>query len=65
MSKDIVPKMTSLPEGAKEFLKECGSGIYFHDQVLLMEFNPMDECYYATSYIPTWYDIFDESWTVC
>jgi len=64
VDKTVIPKMTSLPEGAKEFLKERGD-IRFHDQVLLMEWCPMQEAYVATSYIPTWYDIFREDWTIC
>ena len=64
VDKAIIPKMSSLPEGVKEFLKDCGD-IRFHDQVLLMEWSPMQEAYIATSYIPTWYDIFREDWTIC
>ncbi len=63
ISKEIVPKMTSLPEEAKEFLKDRGD-IRFHDQVLLFLWSPMQEAYMVTSYIPTWYDIFDETWTI-
>lgn len=59
----IVPKMTSLPEPVKDFLKDRGD-IRFHDQVLLFEWSPMQEAYIVTSYIPTWCDIFDETWTV-
>lgn len=59
----IVPKMTSLPGPVKDFLKDRGD-IRFHDQVLLFEWSPMQEAYIVTSYIPTWYDIFDETWTV-
>jgi len=63
VSDDVVPKMSSLPEYTKIFLKDRG-GIRFHDQVLLFEWSPMQESYMATSYIPTWYDIFDETWTI-
>ncbi len=63
ISKEIVPKMTSLPEEAKEFLKDRGD-IRFHDQVLLFLWSPMQEAYMVTSYIPTWYDIFDETWII-
>lgn len=60
----IVPKMTSLPEPVKDFLKERGGDIRFHDQVLLFEWSPMQGAYIVTSYIPTWYDLFDPTWTV-
>lgn len=64
VDKEIIPNMTSLPEEAKEFLKERGD-IRFHDQVLLIEWSPMQEAHIATSYIPTWHDIFRVDWTVC
>ena len=60
----IIPKMSSLPEGVKEFLKDRGD-IRYHDQVLLLEWDPIQEANMATSYIPTWYDIFREDWTIC
>ena len=37
----------------------------FVDQVLLFRWSSMQEAYIATSYIPTWYDIFREDWTIC
>lgn len=52
----VIPNMTSLPDGVKEFLKDRGD-LRFHDQVLLFEWSPMQEAYIVTSYIPTWYDI--------
>jgi len=63
VDKAIIPKMTSLPEEAKAFLKDRGD-IRFIDQVLLMEWSPMQEAYIATSYIPTWYDILRIDWTI-
>ena len=63
ISKEIIPKMTSLPEEAKQVLKDRGD-IHFHDQVLLFLWSPMQEAHMVTSYIPTWYDIFDETWTI-
>jgi len=60
----VITNMTSLPDGVKEFLKDRGD-LRFHDQVLLFEWSPMQEAYIVTSYIPTWYDIFDETWTIC
>jgi len=64
VEKEVIPKMTSLPEDTKEFLKDRGD-IRFYDQVLLVQWSPMQEAYLATSYIPTWYDIFSEDWTIC
>ena len=59
---EVVPKMTSLPESAKEDAKY--GPIEFHDQVLLIEWSNEKGCSLATSYIPTWYDIFREDWTI-
>ena len=59
---EVVPKMTSLPDSTKEHMK--GSEISFQDQVLLVWWSDMQERYIATSYIPTWRDIFREDWTI-
>ena len=64
ISKDIVPRMTSLPDSIKPMIGTVGSGeISYHDQVLSIVFTddgktPAD----ATYYIPTWEDIFAEDW---
>lgn len=63
VNKEIVPKMTSLPEETKKFVGERGS-IFFHDQVLLFEANPSYGEYLVTSYIPTWEDIFSDTWAI-
>ena len=63
VDKEIIPKMTSLPEEAKAFLKDRGD-IRFIDQVLRMEWSPMQEAYIATSYTPSWYDILRIDWTI-
>lgn len=63
VDKEIIPRMTSLPDSAKEHLK--GSDLKFHDQVLLVQWCPMQDRYVATSYVPNWYDIFREDWTIC
>lgn len=60
---EIVPKMTSLPDSAKESAKY--GPIEYHDQVLLCEWDNETGKTLATSYIPTWHDIFREDWTVC
>lgn len=66
ISKYIVPKMTSLPDNAKRILTTVGSGaISYHDQVLII--NNVDLPYVAataTSYVPTWEDIFADDWTI-
>ena len=59
---EVVPKMTSLPDSAKEHMK--GSEISYQDQVLLVWWSDMQERYIATNYIPTWSDIFREDWTI-
>ena len=62
---EVVPRMTSLPDHAKAVIGTRGDGsISYHDQVLIIEAN--DDCSksYATSYIPTWEDIFADDWQV-
>lgn len=58
----VVPKMTSLPESGKQL---CDLGIEYHDQVLLLEWDNEKGITRATSYVPTWEDIFREDWTIC
>ena len=66
ISKEIVPKMTSVQESVKPKISTVGSGeIEYHDQVLIMTFvddgkTPVR----ATYYIPTWEDIFAEDWSL-
>jgi len=60
--KEVVPKMTSLPVNAKEHY--AGAELEFIDQVLLVWWDNELGHYVATSYIPTWYDIFREDWTI-
>ena len=64
VSKDIVPKMTSLPKSAKDILNTVGSGaISYHDQVLIIDNVDNSETdAKATYYIPTWEDIFASDW---
>ena len=62
---EVVPRMTSLPDRAKAVIGTIGDGrISYHDQVLIIEVN--DDCSksHATSYIPTWEDIFADDWQV-
>lgn len=63
---EVVPRMTSLPDHAKAVIGTIGDGsISYHDQVLIIEAN--DDCSksQATSYIPTWEDIFADDWQAC
>ena len=60
ISKDIVPKMTSLPASIKPKISTVGSGeISYHDQVIVITFVDDEKTpASATYFIPTWEDIF-------
>lgn len=60
--KEIVPKMNSLPESAKEHIG--GFDLRFYDQVLLVYWDPMREEYKATSWAPSCFDLFRGDWTI-
>lgn len=66
ISKDIVPKMTSLQESIKPKISTVGSGeIEYHDQVIIIEFKDDEKTpARATYYIPTWEDIFADDWRI-
>ena len=66
ISKDIVPKMTSLPDVVKPKIGTVGSGeISYHDQVIAITFTDDDKTpASATYFIPTWEDIFAEDWRI-
>lgn len=57
---EVIPKMTSISPCTKRL---CETGIRFHDQVLLIEDHrrPVLE---ATSYVPSWEDIFADDWVI-
>lgn len=57
---EVIPKMTSLPDSAKAL---CETGIAYHDQVLLIE-DARREVLEATSYTPTWADLFADDWVL-
>lgn len=63
----VVPKMTSLPDDAKMRIGTIGlqdethGTIQYHDQVLIVTCNDHERVS-ATSYTPTWEDIFAEDW---
>lgn len=62
---EFVPKMTSLPDSAKEHIARAGgSDISFYDQILLVHWSPMQEDYRATSWAPSCHDLFREDWTI-
>ena len=64
-----VPKMTSLPEHIKMRISTVGKDdeylgtITSHDQVLIVTSNDYERTT-ATSYIPTWEDLFADDWVV-
>lgn len=63
----VVPKMTSLPEDVKQRISTVGKSdeflgtISYYDQVLLVTSNDYERTA-ATSYIPTWADLFADDW---
>ena len=65
-NKEIVPKMTSLPDAIKPKVSTVGNGeIAYHDQVLQIIFTDDEKTpASATYFIPTWEDIFAEDWVV-
>lgn len=59
---EVVPRMSSLPEAARRSLADAGDGsISYHDQVLIVDLNDRTT---ATSYTPTWEDIFATDWKI-
>lgn len=63
ISRDIIPKMTSLNDEAKEMLLDHGDGmIHYRNQVLQVSLDNDDRQNLATYYIPTWEDIFADDW---
>lgn len=66
ISKDIVPKMTSVQDIVKPLISTIGSGeIEYHHQVLIIEFTDDEKTpARATYYIPTWEDIMAEDWRI-
>lgn len=65
IAKDVVPKMTSLPESIKPKISTVGSGeISYHDQVIMITFTDDGKTpASATYYIPSWEDILAEDWS--
>ena len=60
---DVIPKMTSLNDGAKAIIGTVGDcQIHYRNQVLMVSMD--DEENIATYYMPTWEDIFANDWTL-
>lgn len=63
----VVPKMTSIPDSIKQKIGTVGlddefkGTISYHDQVLLVTCNDFQRTS-ATSFVPTWEDIFADDW---
>lgn len=64
ISKDIVPRMTSLTDSAKMRIGTIGGGeIHYENQVLLLQYKDDGATpTRATYYQPTWDDILAEDW---
>lgn len=62
---EVVPKMTSLPDSAKEHIAGGGGkDLRFYDQVLLVYWDDMRDEYKATNWSPSAHDLFREDWTI-
>lgn len=58
---DVIPKMTSLNDRAKDILGTVGDcQIHYRNQVLMVKIDGKENT--ATNYMPTWEDIFADDW---
>ena len=58
---DVIPKMTSLNDRAKNILGTVGDcQIHYRNQVLMVKIDGKENT--ATNYMPTWEDIFADDW---
>lgn len=64
VKQDFVQNMQSIPSITKAMIGAYGNGaISYHDQVLIITFSDdRSQPATATSYMPTWEDIFAEDW---
>lgn len=63
ISAEIVPKMKSLPDSAKELIGETvDKDIHYRNQCLLVKQFPSSSV--ATNYVPDWNDMFAKDWMV-
>lgn len=63
ISAEIVPKMQSLPDSAKELIgKTADKDIHYRNQCLAIKQFPSSSV--ATNYVPDWNDMFAKDWMV-
>lgn len=63
ISAEVVPKMQSLPDSAKQFIgKTANGGIHYRNQCLIVKQYPSSTV--ATNYVPDWNDMFAKDWIV-
>lgn len=63
ISAEIVPKMQSLPDSAKELIgKTADKDIHYRNQCLVIKRFPSSSV--ATNYVPDWNDMFAKDWMV-
>lgn len=60
---EVVPKMQSLPDSAKQFIGKTACGdIHYRNQCLIVKQYPSSTV--ATNYVPDWNDMFAKDWMV-
>lgn len=60
---EVVPKMQSLPDSAKQFIGKTANGdIHYRNQCLIVKQYPSSTV--ATNYVPDWNDMFAKDWIV-
>lgn len=60
---EVVPKMQSLPDSAKQFIGKTAIGdIHYRNQCLIVKQYPSSTV--ATNYVPDWNDMFAKDWMV-
>lgn len=60
---EVVPKMQSLPDSAKQFIGKTADGdIHYRNQCLIVKQYPSSTV--ATNYVPDWNDMFAKDWIV-
>lgn len=58
---EVVPKMQSLPDSAKQFIGKTANGdIHYRNQCLIVKQYPSSTV--ATNYVPDWNDMFAKDW---
>lgn len=60
---EVVPKMQSLPDSAKQFIGKTADGdIHYRNQCLIVKQYPSSTV--VTNYVPDWNDMFAKDWMV-